>query len=478
MLQSYKLRLGDGTVLVVDHDGLSIWQADRKALVQPVGSTQWKPLKGFLAQERSAARRAARRQPKQPSTSREALPLVYPKPRGEPASRPPSGKVPAPQPPGARKGDREPIPARADGLPLIPPPPPKAPPAPVVARQAAGPRADTNPTADSELPRISSTPPVIPPPPILSPKPPIISMRPPIISTRPPIISQPPPSLSPKPRDDRDKVPPLPAPSVPRARVEPPAAPMVVQPLAEEPATLSTESVPPVLPSDEDVEWMALPTAFDKPLDDEPPTLPAGARRDPVEPSSAGARPSLLQEALLRAPSRAVSAGETLLTRAINSLARRDWQATRLWLICQAASAHRALLALWKSLARGDRPLPSLSPGEPSPWRAVESERSAPLPPRPAVAVPSGVRVPADKRTDSLGAYRPRRSTDGLPILQLEPLDDQDDDPEIILEPLDDEVPAPRHLPKPPLPSRDLPVPRPADPPRSSASPWAKRLGR
>ena len=111
--------------------------------------------------------------------------------------------------------------------------------------------------------------------------------------------------------------------------------------------------------------------------------------------------------------------------------------------------------------------------------------------PRPSVGVAPGVRVRADRGKDSLGVYSPRRSTDdGLPILQLEPLDDEggstDDALEIILEPLDDEVATgvPSKLPKlddrtsAPLPVRELPVPRPADLPRpvQSASPRTKRL--
>ncbi len=509
MPRSYKLRLGDGTVLVVDHGGLSSWLGDRRALVQPAGSDLWKPLKEFLVQERSAARRAARHPPKPPSTPREALPLVYPKPRGKPASGSP----------------KEPIPVRADGLPLIPPPPPKprddpegtrrrpapappttvvrpslpkppappvlrkptppvapplpipprppddrvvvrpslpkTPPAPVLARQPVEPRGgETKPTADSGLPRIAPPPPLIAPtPPTVPPKLPTLS-PPPLLISPPPLISAPPPTVSPTPRDNRDEVP---TPSVPSAPVEPPAGPTVVQPLAEEP------------PSDEDVEWMTLPEPLGEPLvDDEPP-----------------ARPSL-QEAPLPARLRAPSAFETALSQRIERLARRDWQATRLWLTSQAASAYGTLLMLWKGLARRDRPPTAPSPRQPAPRRAVESERSAPMEPRPSVGVPSGVRVRAEKRKDSLGVYSPRRSTDdGLPILQLEPLDDleplvdeqgsTDDGLEIDLEPLDDEVPT--GVPsKPPKPddrtSAPLPVPRSAAPPRPvpSASPRTKRL--
>jgi hypothetical protein len=52
MLQRYKLRLSDGTLLVVDHDALSSWVVDGKAQVQPVGSDRWCSLKKFLLEER------------------------------------------------------------------------------------------------------------------------------------------------------------------------------------------------------------------------------------------------------------------------------------------------------------------------------------------------------------------------------------------------------------------------------------------
>jgi hypothetical protein len=52
MLQRYKLRLSDGTLLVVDHDALSSWVVDGKAMVQPVGSDRWLSLKKFLLEER------------------------------------------------------------------------------------------------------------------------------------------------------------------------------------------------------------------------------------------------------------------------------------------------------------------------------------------------------------------------------------------------------------------------------------------
>jgi hypothetical protein len=84
MLGSYKLRLSDGTVLVVDHDGLSTWLVDDKAMVQLVGSIHWRPLKAFLAGERAAARNASRPEPNRAP----ALPLIPPPPRKEEAAGP------------------------------------------------------------------------------------------------------------------------------------------------------------------------------------------------------------------------------------------------------------------------------------------------------------------------------------------------------------------------------------------------------
>src|SRR2546426_6646395 len=50
MPREYKLRLGDGTVLAVDEQGLRTWAVDGKAMVQAVNSQQWRPLKEVLAE--------------------------------------------------------------------------------------------------------------------------------------------------------------------------------------------------------------------------------------------------------------------------------------------------------------------------------------------------------------------------------------------------------------------------------------------
>jgi hypothetical protein len=49
----YRLRLTEGTLLVVDHDALTSWLTDDRALVQPMGSHRWRLLRQFLADERS-----------------------------------------------------------------------------------------------------------------------------------------------------------------------------------------------------------------------------------------------------------------------------------------------------------------------------------------------------------------------------------------------------------------------------------------
>jgi len=83
MLQRYKLRLGDGTVLTVDLDGLRTWLTDGRATVQVSGTQEWRPLRAVLAEEESAARLARA--------------LVPPEPRRASAPSPP--EVPPSNPP-------------------------------------------------------------------------------------------------------------------------------------------------------------------------------------------------------------------------------------------------------------------------------------------------------------------------------------------------------------------------------------------
>src|SRR6266513_759077 len=83
MPREYKLRLGDGTVMAVDEPGLRTWAVDSNAMVQAVGSQQWRPLKEVLAE-------AAASRPSSPRGQRldDGIPTIRLKPLdGEPSSR-------------------------------------------------------------------------------------------------------------------------------------------------------------------------------------------------------------------------------------------------------------------------------------------------------------------------------------------------------------------------------------------------------
>lgn len=136
MLQRYKLRLGDGTVLLVDHDGLGTWLVDKKATVQAGGSRNWIPLRKFLAKERAAHARRARQEaaawsalpPDAPPRRADGLPLTPPPPKTPPpdAPSPREDGLPLTPPPPPREAEgaerTPPPPVREDGLPLVPPP--------------------------------------------------------------------------------------------------------------------------------------------------------------------------------------------------------------------------------------------------------------------------------------------------------------------------------------------------------------------
>jgi hypothetical protein len=112
MLQRYKLRLGDGTVLTVDPDGLRTWQTDGKASVQVAGTQVWRPLREYLAEEESAARLARA--------------LVPPEPRRAPVTSPPElspSDLPPPELPPLELSPPElPPPSRPAELPVGAPP--------------------------------------------------------------------------------------------------------------------------------------------------------------------------------------------------------------------------------------------------------------------------------------------------------------------------------------------------------------------
>ena len=60
MGREYKLRLGDGTVLAVDEQGLRTWAIDGQATVQAGGTGQWRPLKEVLAEVAASGPSAGR----------------------------------------------------------------------------------------------------------------------------------------------------------------------------------------------------------------------------------------------------------------------------------------------------------------------------------------------------------------------------------------------------------------------------------
>jgi hypothetical protein len=106
MLQRYKVRLGDGTVLQVDLDGLRAWQTDGRAMVQVAGTQAWRPLLEVLADEESAARLARA--------------LVPPEPRRAPAPSP--GEAP-PSPPAELSIGEPPLVQALADEPVAPVPP-------------------------------------------------------------------------------------------------------------------------------------------------------------------------------------------------------------------------------------------------------------------------------------------------------------------------------------------------------------------
>jgi hypothetical protein len=92
LLQRYKLRLANGTVLTVDEDGLRTWLTDDGATVQVAGTQEWRPLRQFLADEESAARLARALVPPTPRPAKAMVPPEVPPP--DPAPPPSIGSPP------------------------------------------------------------------------------------------------------------------------------------------------------------------------------------------------------------------------------------------------------------------------------------------------------------------------------------------------------------------------------------------------
>ena len=174
MLERYKLRLRDGTVLVVDHDALSSWLVDGRAMVQPVGSERWVALKTFLAKERVEARNAAfRRRTAEPDAPVTAppltpppltppkptpLPLIPPPPRNEPRQARPVRvpPLPAKSKPASMPAPPDEAPFSVSFEPAPPPPPPEE--VPVTVPVAEEPAAPAPPPPDPEPPSAEAEP--------------------------------------------------------------------------------------------------------------------------------------------------------------------------------------------------------------------------------------------------------------------------------------------------------------------------------
>ena len=103
MARQFKLRLRDGTILAVDQGGLRTWLIDDKAMVQPMGTRGWRPLKEILAEQSLAA--------------------AMKPPPGAPPSAPPAA-TPLPRAPAARRTLSD---ADIPSIPIKPPPTLEAP---------------------------------------------------------------------------------------------------------------------------------------------------------------------------------------------------------------------------------------------------------------------------------------------------------------------------------------------------------------
>jgi hypothetical protein len=249
MARQYKLRLRDGTVLAVDQAGLRTWMIDDRAMVQPMGTRGWRPLREVLAEEavlgararpeaaprpgaggrqtladadipaipvkpatmepsaggHEAGREAAEEPPPRRPTLAEGapLPLVPPPPAGTPiraaatsppveplAPPPPPKPVPAPAPVPPRAPAAVPAPAAPAAAPVAAPPAAAVRPAPIApppARPASPPPA--RPAPQAQAPTQAPARPAAPPPPPPRAAPPA--------SAPGPLIPEPPPEDAP-----------------------------------------------------------------------------------------------------------------------------------------------------------------------------------------------------------------------------------------------------------------------------------------
>ncbi len=151
MVEQYKLRLGDGTILAVDYDGLRTWLLDADAMVQPPGSRRWRPLRQHLVEEPNPPVRRAPPSPPPPPASPTPSPTTReaePPPSAPGTAAPPAAVEAPPTPVAARAATPEPT-----DFPVIPLRPLDAPPTPIVLAPVAEPPVAVPPVrAEDEAP--------------------------------------------------------------------------------------------------------------------------------------------------------------------------------------------------------------------------------------------------------------------------------------------------------------------------------------
>ncbi len=252
MPRRYRLRLGDGTVLMVDQDGLNTWRMDDKAMVLGAGG-KWHPLKDVLARQQAALKYASQQDPSAPVPP----PVIHPKPRED---EPPRVEA-------AASSQQKSIARPA--LPLTPPPKPSRKP-PREPADEESPIIPSNPLAEDGAPRLSEA---------------VSQSEPPNLEAWADEPAIPSTESFPRPSTPGDEAPPI---LDTFSQSEPPrlatGESLDLRALAEE--SFSQPS-PPV----EVEEVTAIPAT---PLEDEAPELPAPSPwHDPVEASPVAARPSL-----------------------------------------------------------------------------------------------------------------------------------------------------------------------------------------
>jgi hypothetical protein len=170
MIEQFRLRLRDGTILAVDHDGLRTWLLDDKAMVQPAGSRVWRPLRETLAllereRERERVAAAARRpapdpepeaRPSPPPST--VLPLVPPPPKVTVEAAPVAPPEPAPVPVAAAPPVVEILTTIADSVAPEPSPAPVARASAPAAARLAAPKPVAAPAPVASLPVIPFKP--------------------------------------------------------------------------------------------------------------------------------------------------------------------------------------------------------------------------------------------------------------------------------------------------------------------------------